>query len=59
MKKRVLSALMALALFLTPLPTASFADVTENGEGSGGHTTSRRAAGSSACGDLVPVGRAR
>ena len=36
MKKRVLSAFMALALCLTTLPTAVFADVTENGEGSGG-----------------------
>ena len=36
MKKRVLSMLMTLALFLTMLPTAVFADVTENGEGSGG-----------------------
>ena len=36
MKKRVLSMLMALALCLTTLPTAVFADVTENGEGSGG-----------------------
>ena len=36
MKKRVLSLLMALTLCLTTLPTAVFADVTENGEGSGG-----------------------
>jgi LPXTG-motif cell wall-anchored protein len=36
MKKRVLSMLMTLALCLTMLPTAVFADVTENGEGSGG-----------------------
>ena len=36
MKKRVLSMLMALTLCLTTLPTAVFADVTENGEGSGG-----------------------
>ena len=36
MKKRVLSLFMALALCLTTLPTAVFADVTENGEGSGG-----------------------
>ena len=36
MKKRVLSMFMALALCLTLLPTAVFADVTENGEGSGG-----------------------
>ena len=36
MKKRVLSLFMALALCLTLLPTAVFADVTENGEGSGG-----------------------
>ena len=36
MKKRVLSLLMALTLCLTMLPTAVFADVTENGEGSGG-----------------------
>ncbi|SKA84078.1 LPXTG-motif cell wall anchor domain-containing protein [Gemmiger formicilis] len=36
MKKRVLSMLMTLALCLTTLPTAVFADVTENGEGSGG-----------------------
>ena len=36
MKKRVLSLLMALTLCLTTLPTAAFADVTENGEGSGG-----------------------
>ena len=31
MKKRVLSLLMALTLCLTTLPTAVFADVTENG----------------------------
>ena len=36
MKKRVLSMFMALTLCLTTLPTAVFADVTENGEGSGG-----------------------
>ena len=36
MKKRVLSLFMALMLCLTLLPTAVFADVTENGEGSGG-----------------------
>ena len=36
MKKRVLSLLMALTLCLTTLPTAVFADVTENGEGSSG-----------------------
>lgn len=36
MKKRVLGLLMALTLCLTTLPTAVFADVTENGEGSGG-----------------------
>ena len=36
MKKRVLSLLMALTLCLTTLPTAVFADVTGNGEGSGG-----------------------
>ena len=36
MKKRVLSLLMALTLCLTTLPTAVFADVTKNGEGSGG-----------------------
>lgn len=36
MKKRVLSMLMALALCLTLLPAPVFADVTENGEGSGG-----------------------
>ena len=36
MKKRVLSLLMALTLSLTTLPTAVFADVTEDGEGSGG-----------------------
>ena len=36
MKKRVLSLLMALPLCLPTLPTAVFADVTENGEGSGG-----------------------
>ena len=36
MKKRVLSLLMALTLCLTTLPAAVFADVTENGEGSGG-----------------------
>ena len=36
MKKRLLSAFLALALCLTLLPTAAFADVTENGEGSGG-----------------------
>ena len=36
MKKRVLSLLMALTLCLTTLPTAVFADATENGEGSGG-----------------------
>ena len=36
MKKRVLSLFMVLVLCLTLLPTAVFADVTENGEGSGG-----------------------
>ena len=36
MKKRVLSLFLALTLCLTLLPTAVFADVTENGEGSGG-----------------------
>ena len=36
MKKRVLSLFLALTLCLTLLPTAAFADVTENGEGSGG-----------------------
>ena len=36
MKKRVLSLFMVLVLCLTTLPTAVFADVTENGEGSGG-----------------------
>ena len=36
MKKRVLSLFLALTLCLTTLPTAVFADVTENGEGSGG-----------------------
>ena len=36
MKKRVLSLLMALTLCLTLLPTAAFAEGTENGEGSGG-----------------------
>ena len=33
MKKRVLSLFMVLVLCLTLLPTAVFADVTENGEG--------------------------
>ena len=36
MKKRVLSLFMVLVLCLTTLPTAVFADVTENGEESGG-----------------------
>ena len=36
MKKRVLSLFLALTLCLTLLPTAAFAEGTENGEGSGG-----------------------
>lgn len=67
MKKRVLSMFMALALCLTLLPTAVFADVTENGEGSGGTHYVAESGGmqyetvqdTTACGGTLPTCRTR